>query len=282
MSEKFNFYKSFRIRCLLTILKWNDENWFFNLDMFLFRNRLSLKNQEILTHDSKKIKIQKEKANEEKARFIRNAKRLKAKIINKVKAEGHQYANNINSQKLKEKRCDPNQRIAIIPLPRITNHLSSNCFVNSYLQIFRHTNIYENLVIGNNLKVYEFMQRLNDGENLNEIIINESRYLWSPPFSLFGQEDVSEFCQFIFQELYEKIKTKDNFCSISFLDAYQYTLTTELCCSCCNNINIVSENNFILNIPTIENTFHKNYNSIFSGNVEKFCDECETTQIFNF
>lgn len=117
------------------------------------------------------------------------------------------------------------------------------------------------------------MMKLNNSQNLNEIIINEARKSWSPQFSKNGQEDVAEFIGFIL----DKANDQKNICEyhyFSFLDAYQYTIKTDYYCTKCKSSFSNYDNSFILSIPSDNYSFMKNFDKIFKGNLERDCENC--------
>ena len=151
-------------------------------------------------------------------RILRNIKRRNARLRNKTKLEGHQYLSDE-----KTKRSDPTREIALIRLPNITNYLSSNCFINSFLQIFRHTNIEENFNKGKENIIYQLMERLNNGQSLTQDDINDYRYDITSAFSLNGQEDVGEYCNYVLDTIYQKeAKDINNYQELNFWKSYKF------------------------------------------------------------
>lgn len=84
------------------------------------------------------------------------------------------------------KRIDLTREVSLIKLPSITNYLSSNCLINFFLHIFSHKNIAETFNIGKESIIYQFMEKLYNGESLTQDDINKYRLEIIPAFFLSG------------------------------------------------------------------------------------------------
>lgn len=267
------FQTSFRTRCLMSILQWNEKDWYLQIDAILTKNRLDENCSKIIKQDIEKKRQLRQKSKQVNIKILRNIKRRNARLKNKIKLEGHLYADDVQKGKV-AKRYDPLREVALIPLPNISNYLTSNCFINSFLQLFKHTNIQNNFCIKSDNQIYSLMMKLNNKENLNEQIINESRKKWSPPFSISAQEDCAEFIEYVMNNTYHQKIDKFEYRYFNFSDAYQYSIKTSYICAQCKKINDVIENNFILTIPSTSYSFMTNFEQIFKGKIERRC-ECK-------
>lgn len=118
-------------------------------------DELDQKCKKVLNDDKNAIKKWRQKSKEIEVRRLRNIKRRNNRLKNKIKPQGHQYAN----EEGEKKRYDPTREVALKRLPGISNYLTANCFINSFLQLFRHTNIKKNLSFGKNSSIYNFMNK---------------------------------------------------------------------------------------------------------------------------
>ena len=94
-----------------------------------------------------------------------------------------------------------------------------------------------------------------------------------PPFSLSGQEDCAEFCEFILNDFISSSKETENI-SI-FQKAYRNKLEIEIKCSEFKSVSKIFDTSFILSIPTNEHSFEKNLRFIFHGKIIRYCDICQ-------
>lgn len=117
--ESFNSFKadicpkgnafgySFRMRCFIAILKWNDIKYFKIFDSILLNDKLALECEEILDKNCNEYLERRNKSQEVHAKIIRNIKRRNKRIKNRIKAEGHQYKG-----ENKITRHNPNREVA--------------------------------------------------------------------------------------------------------------------------------------------------------------------------
>ena len=297
------FQKSFRIRCLLAIEKWNDgSNWYSMLEEELLADQTKEECKKILQKDEKKLEEARKASHEAKAMKMRNYKRKIARIKNKIDPEGHQYksdepkTNTPEEAEEKVRKIDTTRRVGLIPQPRITNTYASNCYINSLLQLLRHTNPETNFSIGNEHPFVELMLRLNRGESLTVEEISSIRQQWSPPFSESGQEDVAEFYEYIMNTLYENRKKMcidpDPFMQLclasipetqstkDFLNSYQVEIKCYFECQTCHYKCQTIDKNFILTIPITSLSFQNNLREIFNVSLTKYCPSCANDTVF--
>lgn len=285
--KSFHFRKAFRIRCLLAILKWNDKDYFEILDDKILVDQLNEDCKNVLENDKKALERWRNKSKEIEVRISRNIKRRNARIKNKIDPKGHQY---LNDETEKKKRTDPTREVALIKLPSISNFMTSNCFINSFLQIFRHTKIDINFSEGKNTSVYQLMKRLNNGENLVEEDIADHRLDIIPTFSLSGQEDVAEYYNFVLNSIFteETKEVNDGIIrlpqELNFSKAYKYTLKTEFECKNCGAKCHTFEDGYILEISIDKHSFFENLDAFFTDDIQRSCqycnkDECHFTKL---
>ena len=103
------------------------------------------------------------------------------------------------------------------------------------------------------------MKKLNQGENIDQDDINLFRLTISPPFSIGGQEDVSEFVSYILNDIDESEAYNTNVDDLVFRKAYKYTLEKTLTCQNCDEIVQKYEDSFILHIQCKTSNFISNF-----------------------
>ena len=308
--KHLSFQKSFRLRCILAIEKWNiGSDWFLILQEQLLHKQQEQKSipqlecERILKNDeAKRLKARKH-SHELQAMKMRNIKRKLKKMKNKIDPNGHQYASDqVKAQTSTEaaeklKRIDPTRKIALINLPNITNTFATNCFINSLLQLLRKTNPEENCQLARNHAFVQLMKRLNAGESLTVSEISSTRKLWSPPFSPDGQEDVVEFFEYVMNSMFEERTKTGRFCSSAdpfltlclndeekeldkFRNAYQMQIETNFLCEECKNSFMIHDQAFVIPIPLQSLSFLQNFEAAFEGEVERNCEKCGCKQNF--
>lgn len=99
--KNFAFQISFRIRCMMAILQWNDKDWYLLIDDKIIYKKLNFMCRNIIFQDSKKKKKLQEQAQNVLFRIIRNTKRRNKRIQNKININGHQYAEDLKNDKKK-------------------------------------------------------------------------------------------------------------------------------------------------------------------------------------
>ena len=257
-------------------MKWNDKDYFEILDDKLLADQLSMKCQKVLDNDKKTLEKWRLKSREVEVRISRNTKRRNNRIKNRINPKGHLY---LNDETEKKKRSDPTREVALKKLPGITNFLTSNCFINSFLQLFRHTNIEKNFSNTKNTVIYQIMDRLNNGESITQDEINDYRIDLIPKFSLSGQEDVVEFYNYILDLIYtEETKYITDYQNLDFWKAYKFTMETSFKCVNCEEISLTYTDSYVLEIPTNNYSFIENFDSIFSDNIDRCCQNCNCKQ----
>ena len=163
--KHLSFQKSFSIRCLLAIEKWNNgTDWYEILEEQLLVKQDEINHTHsvcvnhassiafcdarckyILKQDEEKLTIARMRSHDIKIMKMRNAKRRLYRLQNRISPAGHQYAGDLGKTKNEEdakervKRIDPTRKVALCFLPNITNTHASNCFINSLLQLLKKT-----------------------------------------------------------------------------------------------------------------------------------------------
>lgn len=117
--KRFAFGKSFRTRCQLSILHWNDKDYYLKLDNLIQSKLLSQRCQNVIVNDVIRRKRKKIISDKIETRIKRNIKRKKMASENKVDPKGHQYA--CDENQLSKKRYDPTRKNFLKPISNIQN-----------------------------------------------------------------------------------------------------------------------------------------------------------------
>ena len=288
--KHLHFQKGFKLRNYIAILKWNHpQDWFYILESALQLSSLSFECLRVLKSDSSKLNKAREKARTEKARITRNIKRKLSRVKNKIEPDGHLYASDIKKEK-SPKKVDPTRKTLVLRVPFIRNDYSSNCFINSVIQLLRHTNIEVCMRLNPTNDIVQLMLQLNKGHSVSDPnTINEMRKTWTK-FNTLLEEDASEFLVWLMNEIFETRKTfvsipseilpllsrePETFYTFQFLSNYRFSTKRTITCPQCKHISIIFDHDYTLSIPTTSAQFHQNIEKIYHDTLDYECDCCK-------
>lgn len=283
------YHESFKTRTLMGILKWNDpDGWFDTLNDCFVGEELCGECKEVLEKDRAKQKRERSKAQQDEFRKIRNKQRRISRLKNRISPAGHQYADDNKEDK---RLHDPTRQVSCTLLPHIDNLFSNNCFINSVLQLLRFTTPERNMKLACSGFV-DIMYKLNQGMNINLEEIDSLRSTLPTSFSLKGQEDASEFYNWLMNDLHSKRRIikccsdpliQKSLCrspetneTKAFEEAYNFEmLEKHVCNSCSNTISEITTKEFCLQIPVVSGSFDINmYKALHEESVQIFCPHC--------
>ena len=294
-----HFQKSFRIRNLIAILKWNHPNdWYQLIEDAIGLPELNAQCKRILDIDSKAREKRRNKSRQKQAKIMRNKKRKIKRLKNAVNPEGHLYAGDeIKTEKNtihEKRRADPSRMAVVMRVPYIANDFSTNCFINAVIQILRHTNIKYSMMLCLQHDMINLMNCLNEGNSITSpSTINDIRAKWDP-FNTLMQEDAGEFLVWLLNDIYDK---RLKFSTISediegllsrkpepvrnqfFYETYQFTLRRTFNCNVCRNTHVTYEQGFLFVIPATHFSFEDNFKEATHYNIEYYCSTLEESGI---
>lgn len=291
--KHLHFQKSFRIRNHLAIIKWNHPNdWFDLIEDALKLSELTYACRRVLTCNNSIRAKERAKSHDEKVMIMRNRKRKISRMKNRIDPEGHLYAGDLKKDidlKVHEKRrTDPSRTAVVIRVPYISNQLSTNCFINSVIQLLRHSNINKAMQLCSKHDAIDLMTMLNKGISITSAsVINTMRKTWSQ-FNTLLQEDSGEFYVWLLNEIYDKrLQFKEISHDIEgllsrkpeplttkyFTDEYQYSIQRTIACSACQSTHITLDHGFLFIIPSTFDTFEQNLNEALHYKVDYNCTE---------
>ena len=306
--KHLSFQRSFKVRCLMAILKWNDPlNWYDILMDTIVKREIDKTCATILSQAREKRRKARSKSKQTNSKIMRNIKRRNARMLNRIDPKGHQYASDVKMKEIKERytkeekdqalpnnpRKDPYRYTALEFLPAISNINSNNCFINAVLQLLKNTNISVNFSFYSGHPLVQVMIKLNNGESISADEINQIRKNWNFPLSTCGMEDASEFYYFFMNEIFDMVKiatdrtldallSRTPFRSIgnAFYNSYVVVMKTSIKCPKCNNITVNRSHEFLLPISLTSNSLLTNIEDYLNSRADGLCEKCKQNVTF--